>query len=108
MSQADLGFKPTKIYKPTGKVEFVIPAQKVETPWWDFWSTNPSTGTTAITPTPVAPTSTISTTPPKVPQGMWSGKDIGGTMQGIGAVAGAIGSMMAVYETKKYNKKSIL
>ena len=26
-------------------------------------------------------------------------------MQGIGAVAGAIGSMMAVHETKKYNKK---
>ena len=105
MSQPDLGFQPTKIYNPTGKVEFVIPAQKVETPWWDFWSTNPSTNTTAITSTPVTPLSTITTTPPKVPQSMWSGKNIGGTMQGVGAVAGAIGSMMAVYETKKYNKK---
>ena len=74
MAEPDLGFQPTKIYKPTGKLEFTIPAPKVETPWWDFWSTNPSTGTTAISATPVAPKSTITTTPPKVPQSMWSGK----------------------------------
>ncbi len=84
---------------------------KTQTPWWDFWSTNSTstTGTTAITTTQTVVKPTISTaktiTPPTVPQNMWSGKNIGGTMQGIGAVAGAIGSMMAVHETKKYNTK---
>jgi len=109
MSQPDLGFQPTKTYIPKGKLEFTIPKLNIEKPWWDFFNSNPTTGTTAITPTPVVPISTINTAkttiPPKVPNSMWSGKNIGGTMQGIGAVASAIGNMMAVHETKKYNKK---